>query len=284
MRLKSDESQEVASMREKFGKRSPASNKVPYAKRSKVVEESEGSVDEGEDEISVEAHLLYLGKAFKARKPCDAAVLSKMKRTFPGRWNLIKEREPILTVLEQYPYLATETAFLQDFQQITGRDALGDMEAFLVKHADKIIYMSSTKPKVHQLHADHELIMKGSDPDAATRSTQVTALLSLPSLLREQCDTFILKDAADVKYPFLMREGGDDIDTTYSLWIDQVVVLREMTGLTAVTAWFAAYWVADIVYAGENRSVLTFLEHAVYKLKSTTVKPGTTVDRLLQRF
>ena len=196
-----------------------------------------------------------------------------MDKTFPERRRmLVKEMCPLRLLLDTYPLLRGKEELLKEFTRITGIDAIEKFPAILTNAANIIkIGLEKKIKKVLEMNSiitnDQENIFD------QTNFLGISAILSIPLILKEKIGAFIAKTDSELNHPRIICETYDAEVITTLFQSERFVVMVESNVLfetkdicEAFLVMFASYYVFNLSYPLELDATLTFFQRSIFKV------------------
>lgn len=270
--------------------------KLQPIKRAKVDEVDEmfpTSTDlEVYDRHNTKMHTDYLSGKWSV-----SSISSLMEETFYERKKYLKGN-PVAQAMDQFPWLKEPALIMKEFSLYTGKDPAAFQSSWLEIEEKVLKYAEiEDKKKIKSLIKEYKSSEYQNTPDRKT--TYALLILSALFLQRGQTsDSFFIPFEGEVldieecisslpyKHPYVAAFGKDkNCLTDTMLVIERATTIHTPNLATAVHCAFCSYYIFDIVYPRNNKNMMLFLEHLVYKVKSSAPLSTTVtivIDALMK--
>ncbi|CAG0887759.1 unnamed protein product [Darwinula stevensoni] len=118
-------------------------------------------IAEGEDEVSIAAHVSAMKEEFKKASPDLILVSDRMDRTLATRMKFIQSNS-VKACLEEFPFLRSHEEVLKDFMRITGKDLKHSIVLGLSTYGERIMALARNS-KVQELKVCFTVMAKGME-------------------------------------------------------------------------------------------------------------------------
>ncbi|XP_070390903.1 sterile alpha motif domain-containing protein 3-like [Dermacentor albipictus] len=221
---------------------------------------SVAAMEDGEDNETIDAHVVAMAKEVTKARPDFAYISDCMARTFASRRKWIGENPSVGDIVKMYPALSMSTMAQLEFHQMTTVAVTEKLEEVLAKAAQKIIMASKKKRHLQSFLQRYEETMSGISEASHYEMTLTAAICLLPSMVKERMETFICSsDPTVVHYVPTITYEGDLLETTsFSVCLEGLKI-EERSLLAAVATLLALYWAFNIVFVKKGQKTLDLL-------------------------
>ncbi|XP_039899107.1 sterile alpha motif domain-containing protein 3-like isoform X2 [Simochromis diagramma] len=238
-----------------------------------------GPCVQGEDLLSIDAHLKVLQCQYQKMQPDTMMVHNRMQQTFAWRQKEIADGMPVEDVLKKYPFLGMPTGLCNELgwiQPTTGNVSQRFREG-LSCVAAKVIGLTRGKTPLYQLYLDARKEALTDDlPDLDTRA----ALLFLPYVFKEKLDLFVILGEVHPKTPYptvqLLHEDWKPVFSRSApniVKLDGSEVCRSSCIFEGIISSFCLYFVFNLAYPKHLKNTLIFLQKYIVKIDEDEDRP-----------
>ncbi|XP_042072862.1 sterile alpha motif domain-containing protein 3 isoform X2 [Haplochromis burtoni] len=238
-----------------------------------------GPCVQGEDLLSIDAHLKVLQCQYQKMQPDTMVVHNRMQQTFAWWQKEIADGMPVEDVLKKYPFLGMPTGLCNELgwiQPTTGNVSQRFREG-LSCVAAKVIDLTRGKTPLYQLYLDaREEALTDDLPDLDTRA----ALLFLPYVFKEKLDLFVILGEVHPKTPYptvqLLHEDWKPVFSRSApniVKLDGSEVCRSSCIFEGIISSFCLYFVFSLAYAKHLKNTLIFLQKYIVKIDEGEDRP-----------
>uniref|UniRef100_A0A147BDI2 Uncharacterized protein n=1 Tax=Ixodes ricinus TaxID=34613 RepID=A0A147BDI2_IXORI len=247
----------IQEMRDKFGTKRPNTQAQQRNKKLCRLHNQEHLIVYGETEESLAKHQQWLATT-SSTSVDPAHYRERLLATAKERHETLMTMT-LTEALSMFPFLASETALLMEFEVLWKRDLKKLLE----------VGLNTVCTIIMRFGKEEELI---SLSETFSGDGVLAGLQCIASRCSEKLQ--MVTEGSPSLAPCLVQTT-DEIN----LYVDGQCLFKVSSILTGVCCIFAAFWVFNIRYPKESRNTLTFLEHALFGLSET--KPATKCRDLL---
>ncbi|KAM7298207.1 uncharacterized protein ISCGN_018819 [Ixodes scapularis] len=217
----------------------------------------------GEDDESLQGHIINMEKELRKANPNVAYVSDSMSRTLATRRAWITTDHPsVAAIVAKYPAFEHSSFLQQEFTAVTSKPMEVSLAACLSESCLRILDAARKKRHLCSFFEDLDRRVAQGDKGPEDEVLTTAALHVLPSLVKERSSAFLYPHDPDAlqAYPAVSYEENVYESSSFIVTVDGLHV-KEDSLLGAITTMTAMYWVFNMEFSPRASKTMQLMSH-----------------------
>ncbi|CAN7974839.1 unnamed protein product [Ixodes persulcatus] len=219
----------------------------------------------GEDDESLQGHIINMEKELRKANPNVAYVSDSMSRTLATRRAWITTDHPsVAAIVAKYPAFEHSSFLQQEFTAVTSKPMEDSLAACLSESRLRILDAARKKRHLGSFFEDLDRRVAQGDMGPEDELLTTAALYVLPSLVKERSSAFLYPHDPDAlqPYPAVSYEENVYEASSFVVTVDELHV-KEDSLLGAITTMTAMYCAFNMEFNPRASKTLQLMSHVI---------------------